>query len=111
VARIPLVVETADSHTLPEELLGAASVVVECAHRAAIYELVQHGAGAAFLPRRFADMELAGVVVRSTVPRMRRSIGLVLRPGPPSPAAAAFLEAAGSLHPRPSERDERLAGR
>jgi DNA-binding transcriptional LysR family regulator len=95
----------------PEELVGAASVVVECAHRAAIYELVQHGAGAALLPRRFADTELTGVVVRSTVPRMSRSIGLVLRPGPLSPAAAAFLEVAASLHPSPGERNERLAGR
>ncbi|WP_219416180.1 LysR family transcriptional regulator [Pseudonocardia nigra] len=90
VAAIPLVVETSDADALPV----AGSVAVQCAHRHAVWELVRHGAGAAFLPRRIAETELRDVVVRSTVPPIRRPVGLVHRPGPLSPAAAAFLEAA-----------------
>jgi DNA-binding transcriptional LysR family regulator len=113
VAQVPLVIETADTRSLPDELLDAVTgcVAVECAHRAAISELVQHGAGAAFLPRKVAETELTGVVVRSMVPEMRRSIGVVFRPGPLSPAAAAFLETGESLHPPASELDERLPSR
>lgn len=99
VAEIPLVMEPADmaTRTLIDDALQAAvgHVAVECAHRPAIWELVRHGAGATFLPRRLAENELAEVVIRSTVPELRRSIGLVFRPGPLSPAAQAFLEVAG----------------
>jgi DNA-binding transcriptional LysR family regulator len=70
------------------------NVVVECSQAEAVSALVRHGAGAAFLPRRPAENELAGVVVRSTEPVVRRSIGLVFRPGPLTPAALAFLDAA-----------------
>lgn len=101
VGRIPLVMEPADTttRTLIDDALHAAIgyVAVECTHRPAIWELVRHGAGAAFLPRRLAETELTGVVVRSTVPELRRSIGLVFRPGPLSPAAQAFLDVAGVI--------------
>lgn len=98
VAQIPLVMEFSDTsgRVFLDEALDRAIdyVAVECANRQAIWELVMHGAGATFLPRRFADNELRGVVVRSTVPEIRRSVGLVFRPGPLSPAAQAFLDVA-----------------
>lgn len=101
VAEIPLVMEPADmaTRTLIDDALQAAigHVAVECAHRPAIWELVRHGAGATFLPRKLAERELTDVVIRSTVPELRRSIGLVFRPGPLSPAAEAFLEVAGVM--------------
>src|SRR5215207_766003 len=101
VARIPLIMEPADTttRTLIDDALQAAVnyVAVECAHRPAIWELVRHGAGATFLPRRLAENELTEVVVRSTSPAIRRSIGLVFRPGPLSPAAQAFLDVAGVM--------------
>ncbi|MFC5744379.1 LysR family transcriptional regulator [Actinomadura rugatobispora] len=72
----------------------AGRVVVECVHRQAVWELVRHGAGAAFLPRGFAEACLDDVAVRATLPAIRRRIGLVHRPGPLSPAARAFLDVA-----------------
>lgn len=86
VAELPVIVA---SGTPP-----AGRVVVECVHRHAIWELVRHGAGAAFLPRRFAEECLDGVAVRATVPAIRHRIGLTCRPGPLSPAATAFLDVA-----------------
>lgn len=98
VAEIPLVLEFSDTsgRALIDEALDQAIdyVAVECAHRQAIWELVMHGAGATFLPRRIAESELRGVVVRSTSPQIRRSVGFVFRPGPLSPAAMAFLSVA-----------------
>ncbi|MGH3450376.1 MAG: LysR family transcriptional regulator [Haloechinothrix sp.] len=103
VARIPLVMEPTDTttRTLINDALDAAAgyIAVECAHRQAIWELVRHGAGATFLPRPLAENELKDVVVRSTVPEIRRSIGVVFRSGPLSPAALAFLELAGVSPP------------
>ncbi|WP_326794461.1 LysR family transcriptional regulator [Streptomyces sp. NBC_01808] len=87
LAELPFVVEPGGA--------AAGPVVVECAHRQAIWDLVRHGAGAALLPRRFAEESLDGVVVRATEPPTRRRVGLLVRPGPLSPAAAAFLRAAG----------------
>jgi DNA-binding transcriptional LysR family regulator len=75
-------------------------VAVECAHRQAIWELVMHGAGATFLPRRIAETELRNVVVRSTSPQVRRTVRLVFRPGPLSPAATAFLDVAADMSRR-----------
>ncbi|MEU9211020.1 LysR family transcriptional regulator [Streptomyces sp. NPDC048415] len=98
VGGIPLVLEFSGSQgraRLDETLDQAIGhVAVECAHREAIWELVMHGAGATFLPRRIAESELSGVVVRSTKPQIRRSVGFVFRPGPLSPAAQAFLDVA-----------------
>ncbi|WP_219506148.1 LysR family transcriptional regulator [Nonomuraea ceibae] len=103
VAELPFVVEPG---TPP-----AGRVVMECAHRQAIWELVRHGVGAAFLPRAFAESGIDGVVVRSTDPPIHRRIGLVFRAGPLSPAASAFLRVAGD-HPaeRASSTKSRPAG-
>ena len=106
VADLPLVLEPVRSTTraLLESALGGPprNVVVECAHRPAIWRLVQRGAGATLLPRTLAARELGGsVVVRSTRPALRRTVGLVLRPGPVSPAADALLTVAGVSPPGP----------
>jgi DNA-binding transcriptional LysR family regulator len=99
VAGIPLVLEFTDSttRTIVDDVLDTAmqTVAVECANRQAVWDLVAHGAGATFLPRHLAETELEGVVLRSTVPEIWRSVGFVHRPGPLSPAAEAFLAIAG----------------
>ncbi|HEX4247166.1 MAG TPA: LysR family transcriptional regulator [Pseudonocardia sp.] len=110
LATIPVVVEFSDAGgrvALDGALEGAIGpVVVECAHRQAIWELVMHGAGATFLPRRIAESELRDVVVRSIEPPVWRGVGLVFRPGPASPAASALLEVADLMRrersPEPS---------
>lgn len=111
VAAIPLVMEFSDAsgRSIIDEGLDKAIgyVAVECAHRQAIWELVMHGAGATFLPRRVAESELTGVVVRSTVPQIRRSVGFVFRPGPLSPAAAAFLSVADLMREERSNEPAR----
>ncbi|MER5179095.1 LysR family transcriptional regulator [Streptomyces sp. NPDC002896] len=98
VAEIPLVLETSGSGSraaIDESVDWSIDyVAVECAHRQAIWELVMHGAGATFLPRHIAETELRDVVVRSTVPQIRQTVGFVFRPGPLSPAATAFLDIA-----------------
>jgi DNA-binding transcriptional LysR family regulator len=70
----------------------APNIAVETAHREALLPLVLAGAGTAFLPepmaRRATD---AGAVVSRLEPAVVRTVGLVYRPGPVSPAAAAFL--------------------
>lgn len=111
LAGIPLIVERSGSRSravLEAELGDLLDVGVECAHRPAIGQLVVHGAGAAFLPRRIAEDELRDVVVRSTVPSIRHTVRAVHRPGPLSPAATAFLRAAelirDGLSPEPTAR-------
>ncbi|MFG2000515.1 LysR family transcriptional regulator [Spirillospora sp. NPDC048911] len=109
VAELPLVLESSATggRTAIDEALAPAIgyVAVECAHRQAIWELVMHGAGATFLPRRIAETQLRNVVVRSTSPQVRRTVRLVFRPGPLSPAATAFLDVAAEL-----SRERRPAG-
>ncbi|MEY8040335.1 MULTISPECIES: LysR family transcriptional regulator [Saccharopolyspora] len=99
LAGTPLVMEFTDTttRTLVDDALEPAvqAVAVECAHRQAIWQLVEHGAGATFLPRGLAERELSGVEVRATVPEIRREVGIVFRAGALSPAATAFLEVAG----------------
>lgn len=111
VAGIPLVVEFTDTstRTIIDEVLRDAvhNVAVECGHRQALWRLVSHGAGATFLPRRLAETELDGVVLRSTVPEIHREIGLVFRPGPLSPAAEAFLALAGVSPAEPPNQPDR----
>jgi len=71
---------------------AAPDIVVETDQREAIVPLVVAGAGASILPRPQA--EAAAVFGASTVslsPRLVRSIGLVWRDGPLSPAARAFV--------------------
>ncbi|MEU8140349.1 LysR substrate-binding domain-containing protein [Nonomuraea sp. NPDC048901] len=104
IGDIPLVLESSEAggRAALDDVLGQAVgfVAVECAHRQAIWELVMHGAGATFLPRRIAETELRNVVVRSTSPQVRRTVRLVFRPGPLSPAATAFLNVAADMSRR-----------
>ncbi|SEH00994.1 DNA-binding transcriptional regulator, LysR family [Nonomuraea solani] len=105
IAGVPLVLESSQAggraaiDPAIDGILGQAGafVAVECAHRQAIWDLVTHGAGATFLPRRIAETELRDVVVRSTSPPVRRTVRLVFRPGPLSPAATAFLDVAAEM--------------
>ncbi|MGI9033859.1 MAG: LysR family transcriptional regulator [Acidimicrobiales bacterium] len=73
----------------------SANVAVETAHRDAVVALVLAGAGAAFVPESTARAaEAAGAAVAAIDPPVRRSIGVVHRRGPLSPAAKAFIDLA-----------------
>ena len=66
-------------------------VAVETGQREAIVPLVLAGAGTSFLPRPMAlDAARQGAVVVPLDPLLVRTIGLLFRPGPLSPAGAAF---------------------
>lgn len=72
------------------------SVAVESEQRDALVPLVLAGAGTSFLPAALArSAEGLGAVVRRTQPALRRTVALVHRSGPLSPAARAFLAGAG----------------
>lgn len=76
--------------------LGAAGVVpevaVETAQREALIPLVLAGAGTTFLPAQLARAAAQlGATVRSTTPRLRRTIVLVHRPESIGPAAQRFI--------------------
>jgi DNA-binding transcriptional LysR family regulator len=75
-----------------------ASIAVETAHREALIPLVLAGAGATLLPEPLAAQarERGAVVVRPE-PTVTRSVALVRRSEPVSPAAAAFLDVARSI--------------
>jgi DNA-binding transcriptional LysR family regulator len=90
-----------------------ATVAVETAHREAIVPLVLAGAGACVLPAPLADQAAArGAVVRRLRPALRRDIGLLHRPGPLSPAAAAFVAiATGRIQAGALPRDNRGTAR
>jgi DNA-binding transcriptional LysR family regulator len=71
-------------------------LAVESAQRDALIPLVLAGAGTTFLPAALARAAGAlGAHVRRTEPALRRTIVLVHRRGPLSPAARAFVSAAG----------------
>lgn len=95
---IPLVLEVDDEQgdTLADPVLRGAigPDVIRCAHRQAIWELVGAGAGGTLLPERHAQRILSGVELRPLQPEVRRSSGIVHRPGQLSPAAQAFVELA-----------------
>jgi LysR family transcriptional regulator, carnitine catabolism transcriptional activator len=107
LARIPLVVSPPGTSTriLLEQALAAVDVTpqiaVQTAAREAITPLVLAGAGAALLPAPIArEAERRGAIVRSARPRIARTVGLIHRHEPLSPAAAAFLELATTrTHP------------
>ncbi|MEU1999879.1 LysR family transcriptional regulator [Rhodococcus sp. NPDC019627] len=105
LADIPMIVEIGSRPRLPVH-----NVAVECAHRQSMWELVVQGAGATLLPRRVAEQELPGVVVRSLAPRQVRTIGLVHRPDPLPPAAAAFIAALDEVQGASVPRNARPAG-
>lgn len=95
VREVPLVVDMSDRSsavrvgTLVGE--GADNVVVDCAHPIAAWELMLRGTGATFASSRVPNRWPAEVVLRTFDPPLTRPIGLVLRSGEPSPAAAAFV--------------------
>lgn len=99
LTELPLIMEPRDHmmHMIIDEIGKEAieSVVIECAHRPAIWKLVRLGAGATLVPRSLGRRELGGVTLRSTEPALRRRIGLIHRPGPLSPAARVFLDVVG----------------
>jgi LysR family transcriptional regulator, carnitine catabolism transcriptional activator len=83
---------------LERALAGAAveaRIAVETAHREAIGPLVLGGAGTSFLPRGLADaLGDQGAVVAKLVPAVTRTIGLLHRGSPLTPAGRAFVELA-----------------
>ncbi len=98
LATVPLI--TTPPGTSMRNLLDAAfraadvvpDIAVETEQREAIVPLVQAGAGASVLPRPVATSARAsGIVSIPLSPVLRRSIGLVWRVGPVSPAARAFI--------------------
>jgi DNA-binding transcriptional LysR family regulator len=95
----PLVVlpSSTSSRALVDEVFARGSagprVGVTSDLRDVLVPLVLRGAGAALVPDRIAaDAAAQGAVVARVRPRVRREIGLVLREGAPTPAAAAFLD-------------------
>ncbi len=99
LATLPWVVQSRASATRARisDVLApvGARVAVECAHRPAVWELVRGGAGATVVPRPIAETMVDPASIRGTEPRMERDIGLILRPGPVSPAGQAFLRVCG----------------
>ena len=84
---------------LLDRALAAAGVepviAVETSQREAIAPLVLAGAGTSFLPAGQAkSLGAQGAVVARLVPTLTRTIGLVHRPSPLTPAARAFVELA-----------------
>ena len=76
-------------------------IAVETSQRDAIAPLVLAGAGTAFLPAGLArPLGDQGAVVARLVPMLTRTIGLVHRPAPLSPAARAFVEMARPVRRR-----------
>ncbi len=105
LAGMPLVTTPPGTSTrdLLDRALAAARVVptvaVETSQREAIAPLVLGGAGTSFLPRPMADaLGDQGAVVARLVPGLSRSIGLLHRASPLTPAARAFVELARGGH-------------
>ena len=103
LARTPLVVSPPGTSTrmLLEQALATVGVTpqiaVQTAAREAIIPLVLAGAGAALLPAPLArEAQRRGATVRSARPRITRTVGLIHRQGPLSPAAGAFLAIAAN---------------
>lgn len=70
-------------------------VVVETAQREALLPLIASGSGAGLLPRPMAELATAlGCVVVEPSPRVSRTVALVHRAGPLTPAASRFVEMA-----------------
>ncbi|MFF0816881.1 LysR family transcriptional regulator [Rhodococcus sp. NPDC003318] len=101
VRTLPLILEVSGrsgSNPLLTVLGDDVPVVVDCSHPAATWELVRRGAGVAMAPRTVAEQQMPDAVVRSLDPPLTRQVGLVLRSGPASPAAEAFVAAALGHH-------------
>ncbi len=101
LAQAPLVTTPPGTSTrdLIDRALSGAGVIptiaVETSQREAIGPLVLSGAGIAFLPRPMAGgLGAQGAVVARLTPGLSRTIGLVHRASPLTPAARAFVELA-----------------
>ncbi len=101
LAQRPLVVTpagTSNRRLLDDAFAGAGCVprvAVETRQREAILPLVLAGAGAALVPRPIAETAARlGAIVVPCRPEITRSIAVVHRDGPLSPAAGAFLNLA-----------------
>jgi DNA-binding transcriptional LysR family regulator len=101
LAGMPLVATPPGTSTrdLLDRALAAAgvapTVAVETSQREAIAPLVLGGAGTSFLPRPMADaLGAQGAVVARLVPGLSRTIGVLHRASPLTPAARAFVELA-----------------
>ena len=112
LASVPLV--TSPPGTSTRGLIDAAFaaiddtplIAVETDQREAIVPLVVAGAGASVLPRPQAEAAaLFGAATIPLSPRLVRSVGLIWRDGPVSPAARAFIEAGSPVSPRPRAPD------
>ncbi|TCN45144.1 DNA-binding transcriptional LysR family regulator [Rhodococcus sp. SMB37] len=101
VRKVPLVIDLGSPADAAKtgELLGSDNVVVDCAHPTAIWEFVMRGTGATVVPRQVAEKQIPGATVLRLDPPLHRPVGLVLRAGEPSPAAAAFISAATGTKP------------
>ncbi len=96
---VPLVLELGD-RWLRSELEGhLKNVVVECAQRHAMWELVAHGAGAALMSGGSAARALPGKRFLALDPPVRRPFIIAHRAGAPSAAATAVLTAMGMQCP------------
>jgi DNA-binding transcriptional LysR family regulator len=98
LARTPLVVGPPGTSTRMlleqalEEVGITPQIAVQTSAREAIIPLVLAGAGAALLPAPLArEARRRGAIVRTARPRITRTVGLVHRREPLSPAARAFL--------------------
>ena len=80
-------------------------IAVQTEQRDAILPLVLAGAGASILPRPVAEAARgSGVTTAGLSPSIRRTIGLVWRDGPVSPAAAGFIETSRAHRSAPRAR-------
>ena len=105
LAGVPLIATPRGTSTrdLVERALAAAAIApviaVETSQREAIAALVLGGAGTCFVPRALAEtMATQGAVVARLVPALTRTIGLLHRAAPLTPAARAFVDLARRTH-------------
>ncbi len=101
LAKLPLVATPRGSSArgLLDDALARTSapvtIAVEAAQREALLPLIVAGAGAGLLPRPLAEVASAlGCVVVEPSPAVSRSVALVHREGPLTPAAGRFVELA-----------------
>lgn len=91
LAEVPLIIEPGGQVDRGEFGTGL-NIAVRSAVRATTWDLVTAGVGAALLPDRFLSTHLPQIHQLPLDPPVERTAGLVLRRGPQSPAAAAFIE-------------------
>lgn len=95
MARVPLLTEPSDADA--ERLIETAArehgghIAVRTAHRQAVWELVQAGVGGAVMPTELARTRIRHTQTFSFDPPVVRTIGVVHRKAPLSPAARAFM--------------------